>query len=121
MIKRIVETKDVERIEVWCDDCGKLLSPYNRSHTCCMCHKDLCEKCYGTWSSDGAGDYPPVYCKDCLDIGKPYMDEMNNAEKECEDKCEALSNEWRGKCVERRKDAESRRELYPEFQDCSNH
>jgi hypothetical protein len=75
MRKRIVETKDVERIEITCDDCGKILNIYNRSHTCCMCRKDLCEVCYGTkeYAGSGGGDYPPVYCRDCLDIGKPYI------------------------------------------------
>jgi len=116
MRKVIRETKSVERIEVSCDDCGKLIT--YRSHTCCMCHKDLCGACYHTW--EGTGDYPPVYCKDCLEIGKPYIDDMNNLEKEYEEKCELLTNEWREKCLERRA-IDEKRLFIPEFQDESNH
>lgn len=116
MRRVLQETKSVERIEVSCDACGKLIT--YRSHTCCMCHKDLCEACYHTWGE--TGDYPPVYCKDCLDIGKPYIDDMNKLEKEYEEKCELLTNEWQKKCLERRaKDKKSN--FIPEFQDESNH
>ncbi len=117
MRKKIGITKVVDEIEVICDDCGKKIE--YRSHTCCMCHKDLCEVCYGTYGA-GGGDYPPVYCKDCLDIGKPYIDEMNRLELAYDEKCEALSDEWRAKCVERRK-GDAKAKFYPEFQDCSNH
>lgn len=117
MRKKIVETKDIESIEITCDDCGKLIT--YRSHTCCMCYKDLCEACYHVNGSDCYGDYPPVYCKDCLDIGKPYIDEMKKSEDENEEKCDSISKLWRLKCLERRaKDEKSN--FIPEFQDCQN-
>ena len=108
MKKRIVETKNVETIEITCDDCGKILSIHNRSHTCCMCRKDLCEVCYGTYTyaGSGGGDYPPVYCKACLDIGKPYIDKVNEAEKEYEEKSELLEKEWRERCYNERRESE---------------
>lgn len=116
MRKYLKEIKPVEIIEITCDDCGYLIT--YRSHTCCMCHKDLCEACYRTCG--GTGDYPPVYCKDCLDIGKPYIKTMDALEKEYEEKCEILSNEWRIKCLERR--AKDEKSIFiPEFQDESNH
>jgi hypothetical protein len=78
-----------------------------------MCHKDLCEACYHTWGE--TGDYPPVYCKDCLDIGKPYIDDMNKLEKEYEEKCELLTNEWQKKCSERRANILAYRVQFQEF------
>ena len=117
MRKVLQETKSVERIEVSCDDCGEVIKA--RSYTCCMCHKDLCGRHYNTYGGFGS-DYPPAYCKDCLGIGKPYIDEMNKLEKEYEEKCDLLSAEWREKCYQRRaKDEKSN--FIPEFQDESNH
>lgn len=116
MRKYLKEIKPVEIIEIICDDCGKKI---NRPHTCCMCHKDLCEECRGTLGT--TGDYPPVYCKDCLDIGEYYIKTVDYLKKEYEEKCEALSNDWRENCLERRRIKGRDYESQQAWQDESNH
>jgi len=64
------------------------------SAKCLICKKDLCQNCIGHEIETG-GDYRDVYCKNCWDIGMPYMVETEKLHNEIE----KLNNEWHSKCL----------------------
>lgn len=79
-----------------CDVCAKVIQ---RNHyACCMCRKDLCEKCV-QWKFSDSDDYYPIgYCKVCLEIGQYYLLELEKLKLEYETKEQQYYDEWRAKC-----------------------
>jgi hypothetical protein len=120
--KKIKETTVVEQIVITCDVCGGQagvgITGEVFTKVCSVCGKDLCDKCYIRYGDYYGDSRPPIYCSECLEFGKPYMEEIKKLEMECETKIESLEKEWVDKCKERR---DNRKKFIPEFQDCSNH
>jgi hypothetical protein len=103
MIKTIKKKEEIEYNEKYCDECGAKI---RIGLACCSarcekCNKDLCEKCVGHEEST-YGDYREVYCKSCWAIGKEYVSKIELLR----DDIGKLYEEWKIKCLEKRKNDE---------------
>ena len=74
MIKKEKTIQEVITRFRCCDVCdAKMFSNAN----CCICTKDLCQKCVEHIESDYS-DYPDYYCKKCWDRGILFRSKVND-------------------------------------------
>lgn len=91
------ETRIVIRIV--CDRCFQQKDfTYGGGGSCSACGRDVCSACNVHDDRDSCDDYPPVYCKECWQIGKPFRVRQDVAERECCAAVEQAQEEWKAAC-----------------------
>ena len=81
-----------------CDFCGKEIDDLNqetkgkrlKSNCCYLCDKDICysHMHIDPWATDFYQEY--AFCPDCIEIAKPFLEEMHLLELENKEKKEII-------------------------------
>lgn len=66
-----------------CDWCGQEIGfTFFHPRSCGMCGRYACEEHHnGWWEESFGGDWPDLRCKECQDIGKPYLQHIEELEQ----------------------------------------
>lgn len=92
MKKEVTETKTEKHSYYYCDVCGE---PTYK--ICKVCGRDICNK-HSISDERQYGDYTDYCCKECWDIGKPYREQQEILQLECETETEKIEKQWYDLC-----------------------
>jgi hypothetical protein len=90
MIKKRLETRQIELEERFCDICGK---PAKGRH-CLICERDLCNDHAIRKNEEWGGDHSDKYCIPCWDVGEPIRKRKQELTEIYEKELENLEEEW---------------------------
>ena len=97
MVKKTRKSEELVE-EYFCDMCGKKCHSW-----CSACTREICSE-HLTFDYSKSDDYPEKYCKECLEIKKPFFEELGKLKIEEEKiyyRQEELREEWFKLCREK--------------------
>ena len=78
-----------------CDLCGKETGNHR---VCSICERDLCSSCTKFDPRD-IGDYPSVYCDNCFQIGRKYLDQISIEQERFDTIIEKIEMVWKDEAI----------------------
>ena|SRR3990172_13000305 len=97
---RTTKTESIHRDIYICDVCGQEIRELYVK-MCQMCKKHLCHKEQKIYGDDIYYDYPTIYCGQCLNIGIPFLKQIDEIKSIAETQEEELRQQWREKCLKK--------------------